>query len=109
MNIKLISFNIRNSDDENGHSIEERAPRLMESIKSRDPDIIGIQEYRPKWEHFFENVLSCDYEIFNKYRCDEKPEASPILWKKDKFECLKKGYTIGKHDRYILPVRHIYR
>ena len=52
--IKVVSFNIRCANDKNGHSREERAPRLMSAIKSREPDVIGIQEYIPMWEPYFE-------------------------------------------------------
>ena len=92
MELKVISFNIRNIDDADGHSVDERAPRLASVIGKRMPDIIGIQEYRPAWESHFEKYFLGEYEIFNKYRCDEKPEASPILWKKGMFECLDRGY-----------------
>ena len=34
-----------------------------------------------------------NYEIFNKYRTQTGwMESAPILWKKDKLECIKKGY-----------------
>jgi endonuclease/exonuclease/phosphatase family metal-dependent hydrolase len=92
MKLKVVSFNIRNADDADGHSIEERAPRLASVIGKRLPDVIGIQEYKPRWEEHFEKYFLSEYEIFNKYRCDEKPEAAPILWKKGMFECLDKGY-----------------
>ena len=90
--IKVISFNIRCADDKNGHTRDERAPRLMAAIKSRDPDVIGIQEFIPKWEVHFEDGLSADYEMFNKYRCEKWVEGTPIFWKRDKFDCLKRGY-----------------
>ena len=41
--IKVVSFNIRCANDKNGHSREERAPRLMSAIKSREPDVIGTK------------------------------------------------------------------
>ena len=92
MKLSVISFNIRCCDDKDGNSIIERAPRLAEVVKPYDADVIGLQEYRPKWEEHIEKYFGEEYEIFNKYRDDAKPEAAPILWKKDKFECLDKGY-----------------
>lgn len=92
MELKVISFNIRCTDDKNGHSIEERAPRLAQTILPCDADLIGIQEFRPKWEAHFEKYFGEDYELFNKYRDDTRFESAPILWKKDKFECIDKGY-----------------
>ena len=50
MKLKVISFNIRCSNDPNGNSVVERAPRLAEITSRYDADIIGFQEYRPRWE-----------------------------------------------------------
>lgn len=92
MELKVISFNIRCCDDKDGHSISERAPRLAEATVPYDADVIGFQEYRPKWEEHIEKYYGEKYEIFNKYRDEKKPESTPILWKKDKFICVEKGY-----------------
>ena len=101
--IKVVSFNIRCCDDKNGHSILERAPRLYESISRRAPDVIGIQEYRPRWEEHFEKYFLDEYEIFNKYRCDKHVESAPILWKRSVFECLDKGFA--KNEQIDVVVR----
>ena len=92
MELKIISFNIRCADDADGHSIEERAPRLAAVTLPLDADLIGFQEYKPKWEAHIEKYFGAEYEIFNKYRREDKPESTPILWKKDKFKVLNKGY-----------------
>ena len=93
MELKVISFNIRCTDDPNGHSIPERAPRLFDATAEFDADVIGLQEYRPKWEEYIEKYYLDKYEIFNKYRNNDVDiESSPILWKKDKFDCIDKGY-----------------
>ncbi len=93
MRIKVISFNIRYTDDENGNSIQERAPRLSTVTTPYDADIIGLQEYTPAWEDFINKCFCDKYEIFNKYRTDTGGiESAPILWKKEKFDCLKRGY-----------------
>ncbi len=90
--LKVISFNIRCCDDENGNSIKERAPRLNEVISRYDADLIGLQEFRPPWEEPIGEYFSDEYEMFNKYRATTEKESSPILWRRDKFECLKTGY-----------------
>lgn len=92
MELKVISFNIRNCDDENGYTIEERAPRLNKIISSYDVDMIGFQEYTPVWEKYIVEYFGNEFDIFNKYRAKNDKESSPILWRKNKFECLKKGY-----------------
>lgn len=93
MEINIVSFNIRSQNDENGHSIDERAPRLRDVVCPLNPDVFCIQEYKPQWEKHIENYFGKEYEIFNKYRnLTVDIESSPILWKKDKFKCEKTGY-----------------
>lgn len=92
MKLKIVSFNIRCANDDNGHSIEERAPRLQRVISSYSPDVMGLQEYRPAWHPYLESSLFEDYEMYCYPRSSNGvKEAVPLLWKKDKFECMKKG------------------
>lgn len=90
MELKVVSFNIRCCDDKDGHSIEERAPRLKAILDPIDADVIGFQEGRRQWEEFLPRDYGDKYEIFLKHRGDD--ESAPMLWKKDKFNCIKKGY-----------------
>ena len=91
MELKVISFNIRCCDDKDGNTIAERAPRLYEITKKYDADIIGFQEYTDAWSEHIESYYS-NYEMFNKFRAESDHESCPILWKRDKLECLDKGY-----------------
>lgn len=92
MKFNVISFNIRYTDDPDGHSVQERAPRLKQIISQYDPDLIGFQECRPLWWPYILADYGQEYEIFNRYRAVDESESSPILWKKEKFECLSTGY-----------------
>ena len=92
MKLKVISFNIRCKDDKDGHAISERAPRLADLTLPLDADLIGFQEYTPKWEEHVERYFLDKYEIFNKYRSESSLESTPILWKREKFKLLDKGY-----------------
>lgn len=93
MELNIVSFNIRHCDDPNGNSVKERVERLYKIISDRNPDIIGLQEYRPHWEEYIENYFDDRYEIFNKYRAKVGDvESPPILWNREKFECEKSGY-----------------
>ncbi len=92
MNLSVISFNIRNCNDKNGHSVAERIPRIFSILKEENSDIIGLQEVRPHWEQAIKENLLDGYEMFLKYRNnDHDVEAAPIFWKKDKFTLIKKG------------------
>ena len=93
MEINIISFNIRCCDDPSGNSIAERAPRLNKIITPYDADIIGFQEHRPIWEPFINEYFNEKYDMFIKCRSQGRDmESTPILWKKDKFDCIKTGY-----------------
>ncbi len=88
--MKIISFNIRCCDDKNGHSIDERAPRLKAAIDGRDPDIVGFQEVRAAWLRHIERDYGEKYEIFNKYR--DGVEGCCTIWKKDKYRRIDSGF-----------------
>ena len=91
--MKVVSFNIRSASDPNGHSFDERAPRMKKVIDRIDPDLIGFQEVVPGWMKHIPEDYSEKYEIFHKYRCETFDiEGCTILWKKDLFECIEKGY-----------------
>lgn len=92
MKLRVMNFNICCGDDPGGNTVAERAPRVERIIEKYDPDIIGLQEYTPIWAAIIGQRLGSSYDIFNKYRAKESSESVPVLWKKDKFGCLKKGY-----------------
>lgn len=89
MDIKVVSFNIRCANDPEGHSIEERAPRLKAILDPIKADIIGFQECQLDWEKIIERDYLDEYEMYLVRRND--PESCPILWRRDRFECLEKG------------------
>lgn len=90
--MKIVSFNIRSSNDPNGHSFAERAPRLKATIEKYDPDIIGLQEVVPSWMEFIPNDYGEKYEYYHKYRDTSTDiEGCTILWRKGMFECLDQG------------------
>lgn len=90
--MKIISFNIRCADDPDGHSIDERAPRLKTVLEKYNADIVGFQEATPKWMDYLTDYFSAEYEIFNKYRAKSSAESTPIMWRKKRFDCIDKGY-----------------
>lgn len=91
MDYRVMSFNVRCANDPNGHSIAERAPRVREILKKYDPDLLGVQEFRPVWEPYFGDYLALGYEMYYVPRdFNANREATPLLWKKELFECIEK-------------------
>lgn len=92
MNMKIISFNIRNSNDPNGNTIAERAPRLFTITDPYNADIICLQECVPEWKKHILKHYRGQYRIYLRYRAKgQKKEGLALLWRKDRFRCIKKG------------------
>ena len=90
MKIKVVSFNIRCRDDENGHLIKQRALRLKTLLDIQNADVIGLQECTPVWLEAIQKDYADTYEIFNVWR-GVHDESTPILLKRAMFEVLDKG------------------
>ena len=93
MKIRVMSFNIRCCDDRDGHTVAERAPRILDVINEYDPDLIGVQEFTPVWEDHFKTICGERYGMLNKYRTAAGwIEGGPLLWKREKFILEDKGW-----------------
>lgn len=88
--LKVISYNIRYTNDDNGHAIKDRAPRLKKELEKYDADLLGIQEFTPKWEKYLP-LFEEEYDYVLTYRSSEDVEAAPIFWKKSRFKLLDHG------------------
>ena len=86
--MKIISFNLRYTDDPNGHSIHERAPRVLDILKDYQPDLIGFQEVTPAWMEELA-VLDDRFGHLLTYRYPTNLEGTPIFWRKDLFELVE--------------------
>ena len=90
--MKIVSFNIRCVGDPNGNSVKERAERLKTVLDKYDAELIGFQESTPEWYEFIKRDYGEKYEMFNRYRDTDHLESAPILWNKERFSCIDKGY-----------------
>ena len=91
MELNVVSFNIWCHDQPGKNSVNSRAPRLKEVLDPIDADIIGLQECTPNWLTHLEEDFSSKYEIFNVWRASHNHESTPMMWKKERFDCLDKG------------------
>lgn len=85
--MRILSYNLRFCDDPNGHSIQERAPRVLDIIDRYDPDIMGFQEVVPKW---MEQLKPLDDRFAHllTYRSPSNKEGTPIFWRRDRFDLI---------------------
>ncbi len=90
--MRIITYNVLNRHETEELSVALRAPLLKEVLDNYNPDIVGFQEVMTDWLELLTDWYSKDYEIFYKKRSYNDSEATPIMWKRDKFECLDKGY-----------------
>lgn len=90
--LKIVSYNVRCSNDGDGKNIADRAPRFKKVMDQYDPDIMGLQEVVPQWMTYLEQNFSAEYEYINRWRAESSKESTPIFWKKDKFTYLDGGY-----------------
>ena len=98
--IKILSQNVRCTDDPNGNSIAERAQRLQELILEYQPDLIGTQETTAGWNAKFKGMIKRggigNYELVGDSRNGKKAkdgEWNTILYNADRFELLDSDTT----------------
>ena len=96
--IRVMSQNMRYTDDPNGNSIDERYPRFASLVAQYKPDLIGTQETTSKWNFILEKTFSGEFGIFKGYSRDgqnaDTGEYGTILYRKDRFEFIKGGTFI---------------
>ncbi len=92
-NLKIMSYNIRYTDDPNGHSIADRAPRVDTVIKNHAPDLVAMQEVVPAWTaHFEEKWKDSNYAFTYRYRSNKNPEGLAFLYNTDTLEMIKEDF-----------------
>lgn len=90
--IKVISQNVRHSNDPSPNGTEERLPRMYKMLEEYDADVMGFQEMRPWWVKQLPKFLLVDvYDSYTKYRSTDDSEGLTICWKSEKFEAVDEG------------------
>lgn len=92
--IKVGSYNIRLElgDKNTPNAWSERKSDLVSLVREMDLDVFGMQEVCPVQAQYFRDQLQ-EWEFVGDHRgADRKTdEASPVLFRKSRFEALKKG------------------
>ena len=92
--IKVGSYNIRLEPGDKGtpNAWQERKEDLVALVKKLDLDVFGMQEVCPPQAQYFRENLT-DWEFVGDHRGADRvtDEASPVFFRKSRFEALKKG------------------
>ena len=86
--IKVMTFNLRvESPSVDGiNNLPNRKGRIMETIETEAPDLIGFQEARDETRNWLRDTLT-DYVVVGCGRyADYRGESGPLAFRKDKFE-----------------------
>ncbi len=92
--LRVGTYNIRLMPGDNGtpNAWDERKGDLVEEIRRLDMDVFGMQEVFPEQAFFITNSLP-QYAVVGEYRESDRVsgEASPVCYRKDRFEVLSSG------------------
>lgn len=101
-NIKVMSFNIRYENPNDGkHSWEFRKNLVKSVILDNNPDILGIQESKPNQTNFLKENISQKYDFYGRgrdYNGDD--ECVGIFFNKFKYIQLDQGTFWLTQKRY---------
>jgi endonuclease/exonuclease/phosphatase family metal-dependent hydrolase len=98
---KLITYNIRYANNHDGDdSWDNRKAKVVDILKTNNPDIIGLQEVLKKQLNYLDkNLDQYDYVGVGRDNGKTKGEYSPIFYKKINIRWLiKVGFGFLKHQ-----------
>ena len=99
---RIMSFNLRYTDDEEG-SIKNRSKIALAIIEQYVPDSFGVQEATGEWMKILNKNLEEKYACVSQPRSKSKDsETSAVFYLKDKFELIDSG-TIWLSDTPDVP------
>ena len=92
--IRVASYNIRLATGDNGtpNAWPDRRDDMVDLIRKLDIDAGGLQEVRPEQMSFLRERLP-EFEFVGEHRGADRvsDEASPVFYRKSRFEAEKKG------------------
>ena len=89
MKLRIVTQNVMCWDTDGGEYPVRRV-RMKRLFDRLDPDLIGAQEVTDRWREYFEEDLA-DYGTVFRFRGENDHEATPIYYKKDRFEEVESG------------------
>lgn len=92
--IATMSFNISYLFDKNKPAEVTRAERLVNIVRTYQPDTVGFQEANPDWMEYLTEHLGDLYGSVGEHRIGngkQNDEAGPVFYKKSKFDLVDSG------------------
>lgn len=90
MKLKVMTFNLRMNTPHDGiNAFPNRSPRVLETIRAEQPDLIGFQEAADEMRSFLQEHLSGEYTVIGCGRNrDYRGESCCIAFRKCCFELI---------------------
>jgi endonuclease/exonuclease/phosphatase family metal-dependent hydrolase len=90
--LRVVTYNIRYDNPGDGPNVwTNRREAMVKYLQETKADLIGLQEVLPGQRDYLAGELT-DFAVYSVGRDDgEKGEATPILYRKDRFELVEKG------------------
>ncbi len=90
MQLKIMTFNLRVDAEIDGiNRFPNRADRILETIRTEKPDLIGFQEAKDAARAFLQENLGDTYVILGCGRTENyRGESCPLAYRKDSFELI---------------------
>ncbi len=88
--IRILSQNLRCSDDPNGNAVKEREPRFKQLLEEYKPDLVGTQETTAEWGKYISKTL----KEYGSVGCSREGKNSTggewntVMYRLDRFELL---------------------
>lgn len=90
--LRVMSFNVLTSYNDEVNNWKARKPNLIADIKSVDPDFLGLQEaFKNQLNYVLQELDGYDFIGVGRDDGAEGGEYCPVLYKKAKFELLDSG------------------
>lgn len=92
--VSSMSFNISYEFNKTKPSEITRAERVVEIVRTYQPDTVGFQEANPDWMEYLSEKLGDIYGWVGEHRIGngkQNDEANPVFYKKSKFELVDNG------------------
>jgi endonuclease/exonuclease/phosphatase family metal-dependent hydrolase len=90
--LRVVTYNIRFDNPADGPNVwTNRREAMVKYLKETKADLIGLQEVLPNQRDYLAGELT-EFSLYSAGRDDgEKGEATPVLYRKDRFELVDKG------------------